>query len=129
MFSATNIAAFLSCHHIMSLEHAKDDGGPKRPHFHDPGLELLRQLGFEHERRYLEELTRDKGHSVVEIDVEATWADAMAETVEALRAGVDVVYQATLLDGNWGGRADFLIRVDTPSSLGIWSYEVADTKL
>src|SRR6185295_6474021 len=31
--------------------------------------------------------------------------------------------------GLWGGRADFLIRVETPSKLGPWSYEVVETKL
>ncbi len=29
----------------------------------------------------------------------------------------------------WGGRADFLVRVDKPSDLGPWSYEVVETKL
>src|SRR5258708_30082547 len=50
-------------------------------------------------------------------------------TIEALRAGVDVVYQATFFDGGWVGFADFLLRVERPSALGAWSYEVADTKL
>ena len=57
------------------------------------------------------------------------WKDAVAETVEALRQGVDAVYQATFLDAPWGGRADFLVRVNTPSALGSWSYEVVETKL
>ena len=29
----------------------------------------------------------------------------------------------------WSGRADILRRVDVPSDLGDWSYEVIDTKL
>ena len=49
--------------------------------------------------------------------------------MRALREGVDAVYQATFLDGPWGGRSDFLIRVDKPSALGSWSYEVVETKL
>ena len=36
---------------------------------------------------------------------------------------------ATFFDGRWLGLADFLLRVETPSELGPWSYEVADTKL
>jgi predicted RecB family nuclease len=31
--------------------------------------------------------------------------------------------------GRWSGRADVLRRVETPSGLGPWSYEVIDTKL
>jgi uncharacterized protein len=46
-----------------------------------------------------------------------------------MREGVDVIYQATFFDGRWRGHADFLLRVDGPSDLGDWHYEVADTKL
>ena len=46
-----------------------------------------------------------------------------------MRAGVDVVYQAALIGDGWRGLADFLIRVETPSALGAWSYEALDTKL
>ena len=37
--------------------------------------------------------------------------------------------QNALLGERWRGHADFLERVDRPSGLGSWSYEVADTKL
>jgi uncharacterized protein len=43
--------------------------------------------------------------------------------------GADVIYQATFIQEPWAGRADFLIRVETPSELGAWSYEVVETKL
>ena len=50
--------------------------------------------------------------------------------LEAMRAGVAVIYQATLRDGVLAGYADFLRRVDgEASTLGPWRYEVADTKL
>src|SRR5207302_5879207 len=54
---------------------------------------------------------------------------AEAETVAAMRSGADVIFQATFFDGRWRGHADFLLRVETPSDVGAWSYEVADTKL
>jgi predicted RecB family nuclease len=38
-------------------------------------------------------------------------------------------FQATFLYGNLYGRADFLRRVEQPSRLGAFSYEVLDTKL
>ena len=43
--------------------------------------------------------------------------------------GRQVIVQGAFLADNWGGRADVLLRVETPSSLGDWSYEVVDTKL
>ena len=55
-------------------------------------------------------------------------ADAAA-TLRAMQAGAEIVYQATFLDGTWSGRADFLERVDLPSTLGAWAYKVVDTKL
>ena len=54
---------------------------------------------------------------------------AAEATVAAMRAGAAVIYQAAFFDGRWLGFADFLRRVETPSELGPWSYEVWDTKL
>src|SRR5690606_34366666 len=52
------------------------------------------------------------------------------KTIEAMKAGVDVIYQARLKEeGKWSGWADFLMKVARPSKLGDWSYEVWDTKL
>lgn len=43
--------------------------------------------------------------------------------------GDAVIVQAALQDGHWSGRADVLRRVEIPSGLGAWSYEVTDAKL
>ena len=95
----------------------------------NPSVELLQKLGLEHEQRYLRELAEKDGLAIAQIDVSGHWEDAVAETFRALREGVDAVYQATFLEGTSGGRSDFLIRVDKPSALGPWSYEVVETKL
>jgi len=47
-----------------------------------------------------------------------------------MKAGAEVIYQGVLFDGvRWRGHSDFLRRVERPSALGPFSYEVADTKL
>ena len=46
-----------------------------------------------------------------------------------MRRGADIIYQAVFADGEWRGISDFLVRIDTPSALGSWSYEAWDTKL
>src|SRR5260370_9378863 len=56
-------------------------------------------------------------------------AQAHDQTVAAMRDGVDVIYQGTFFDGRWRCHPDFLLRVDRPSQLGSYSYEVADAKL
>jgi predicted RecB family nuclease len=85
-----------------------------------------------HEGKYLASL-KAEGKTVEEIEtvIDAEGRrHAEAQTVEAMRRGVDVVYQGTFFDGAWGGQADFLLRVDKPSPVfGEWSYEIADTKL
>ncbi len=49
----------------------------------------------------------------------------------SMRRGAEVIYQGRLedADGRWSGYPDFLLRVDEPSALGAWSYEVLDAKL
>ena len=92
-----------------------------------PGIEaVLQRRGFEHERRVLEALGRE-GRAIVSLDPKA--ADALAETERALRAGSDVLYQATLSHAGFAGIADFLVRVPGASALGHFHYEVWDAKL
>ena len=55
--------------------------------------------------------------------------ESAAETLSAMRSGADVIVQAVLAGDGWGGRADILWKVSTPSALGAWSYEAVDTKL
>src|SRR5258705_13997638 len=46
-----------------------------------------------------------------------------------MRAGAEIIYQATFVLGDWRGRADFLERVEQPTALGPWGYEALDAKL
>ena len=134
IFAATDLSNFLACHHLTQKALATALGGPKPPKFDDPGAEVLRQRGQEHERIYLEGL-RESGDSVASIvtgqtnDLSTRWEQGARDTVKAMRAGADVIYQGVLFDGTWLGLPDFLRRVDTPSAFGPWSYEVVDAKL
>ena len=129
MFSATDIASFLACPHTATLARAESKGEITKPFFKDPTVDLLQKLGLEHEQRYLRELTEKNGLKVARIDGKGSWSDGVETTIQALRDALDAVYQATFLDEPWGGRSDFLLRVNDPSGLGSWSYEVVETKL
>src|SRR5205823_5347690 len=113
-FSATDIANFLACPHLLTLDQAEKAGEITRPFRYDPGVELLRKLGIQHEQTYLRYLTESPGLRVVHIPTDIAWAEAVARTIAEIRAGADAVYQATFQDGVWRGRADFLIRVNRP---------------
>ncbi len=128
MSSATDIANFLACRHLLTLEQAKTAGTIKQPYEPDPNVELLKELGNRHEQDFLRRL-KDQGMLITEISTAAPWEKAATRTVEAIRSGVDVVYQASFQDGDWRGRSDFLMKVDQPSALGSFSYEVVETKL
>jgi predicted RecB family nuclease len=129
MFSASDVANFLACHHLLTLDRAAAAGQTERPYFYDPGIEVLRELGARHEQAYLRHLTVDRGLDVAKIPTDISWAEAAAQTVDVLRRGASIVYQATFQNGPWHGRSDFLIRVPKPCQLGAWSYEPLETKL
>jgi predicted RecB family nuclease len=136
IFSATDLSNFLACPHLTLLSRHTTLGGPKPRQFPDPGLEVLRQRGLEHEQLFLAVL-RDGGAGRI-ADLTAIATEPSREkryqlhakaTADALHSGVDVVYQGFLFDGAWLGYPDFLRKVDQSSKLGAWSYEVVDTKL
>ena len=134
VYSATDLVGFLECAHLANLERAVVEGHLKRPMRSDPVLDRIAQRGRDHEQRFLEGLIAAGVSSVdLEIDHGVPFTERIARgaaaTVEAMRAGAEVIYQATLFDGRRLGYADFLRRVETPSDLGSWSYEVWDTKL
>lgn len=132
LFSATDLVAFLECEHLTLLDlRALDDGALRALRCAaDESNELIARKGDQHERRYLERLW-EQGVEVVDIASSGGDLDARVErTTSAMRAGAEVIYQATLRGGPWVGHADFLRRIEgEPSALGSWRYEVVDTKL
>lgn len=132
LFSPSDLNHFLECEHLTALDLAVARDELVRPELDDPQRELIARKGDEHEAQYLASLlAAGKIIATIELD-DHSWdlERAAADTLAAMRSGVDVVYQAVFLDSaGWRGFADFLERVDTPSELGGFSYEVADTKL
>src|SRR5215213_8161086 len=131
--SASDLTGFSACEHLTELELSVLRGERERPKRDDPMLDVLSRRGGEHEEHQLARFQAE-GLKVAEIEYPdntvASLADAEEQTLIAMQAGADVIYQATFFHDGWRGHADFLIRVDTPSPyLGTWSYEVADAKL
>jgi predicted RecB family nuclease len=126
--AASDITTFAACPHATNQALAVARKlRPRPPRYPDPSAELLRERGNLHEAAYLAKL--HASHRVVELPLHS--ARAADLTLDAMRAGADVIYQGTLARGDrWLGRPDFLLRVATPSpTFGRWSYEVADAKL
>ncbi|HUP71823.1 MAG TPA: TM0106 family RecB-like putative nuclease [Acidimicrobiales bacterium] len=132
ILSPSDLTGFSACEHLTRLELRAARGEIERPIRDDPLLDVLSRRGGEHEQEVLDALRHD-ATNVVTIDADASskagLERAAADTEQAMRAGASVIYQATFFHGGWVGHADFVERVDAPSALGAWSYEVADAKL
>jgi len=130
LFSPSDLGNFTACEHLTQLELAVALGHRTRPSGENAFAELIQRKGLEHERAFLETL-RGAGHTIAEISLgePRDFEAAARATVEAMQAGAAYVYQAVFVADGWRGIADFLERVERPSTLGSWSYEVLDTKL
>src|SRR5437867_2131924 len=130
--SPSDLTGFLECEHLTQQELAAARGEIERPERKDPELEVLTRRGLEHEARHLADLRAGHRRVAEFAFPEGTIAGlshAHAQTVAAMNEGVDVIYQGTFFDGRWRCHPDFLLRIDRPSRLGAYSYEVADAKL
>jgi predicted RecB family nuclease len=138
VLSARDLTNHLACSRLTALELGALWSGSARPAPASPDADadatVRRRRGEEHEARYLDQL-RAEGWQVVELTrpERALGTGHLiageADTVEAMAAGADVIYQGTFFDGRWRAHPDFLFRIDQPSARWPWSYEVCDTKL
>jgi predicted RecB family nuclease len=133
VYSATDLNNDLECRRLTWLENKVAAGELRRPQA-AAAVELIAGKGDAHEVRYLDALRKEHGERMVVFDTRAEntlagLAAADAETFKAMATGAPIIYQATLFDGTFLGRTDFLRRVERPSKHWAWSYEVIDTKL
>jgi predicted RecB family nuclease len=134
VLSTTDLTKFVRCDHATFIDHGvqRRTLTPLARRSPSAMAELISDKGFDHEQKYVESL-RAEGRTIETIqrpgwEIEAL-READRETLEAMGRGADYIYQAAFFDGRWSGFADLLERVDRPSALGGWSYEVVDTKL
>ena len=135
VLSATDLTNHLGCLHLTQERRAMALGLRGKPAYSsDPHAELVRERGIAYEAERLAVLVAAVGGEYADLSAHGTWTHegllrGAADTDAAMRSGVPLIYQATFFDGRWQGRTDFLRRVQVPSDLGPYSYEVVDTKL
>lgn len=126
--SATDLVGHLNCGHLTGLDLAVAKGALERPRVWDPLLDVLWERGARHEQGFVDHL-KANGFAVTVIEGVGINADAVARTREAMADGAQIIVQGAFQTDRWVGRTDVLRRVEKPSALGAWSYEVTDTKL
>ena len=144
VYSASDLANAAGCEYaVLRTLDAKLGRIPPIELTADAMLDRAARLGEEHEQRWLSRFRtrfgpwdRSAGTGVVEIERpprglhsdRATLVATHDRTIEALRTGADVVFQAGFFDGRFGGWADFIVRTRPHDATGP-VYAVHDTKL
>src|SRR5207245_366988 len=105
--SASALAYHLGCRHLTLLDRGVAESRIEASKWRDPALQVMAERGLEHERQYLAHLKEQK-LEVVRLPEDGPEAELLAKTLEAMRAGPDVIAQPTLGGGRWLGRADVL---------------------
>ncbi len=127
--SASDLMQFMACPHATYLDILRLDGLAPGEVEDSEDVVLLQERGDAHEAAYLDALQL-QGKSVAIINTDGvSFSQSVKETLKALEACPEIIFQGALEGGKWGGYSDFLERVERPSKLGSFSFEVADTKL
>ena len=117
LYAATDIVNFLECEHLTALD-LQNLETPLQKAVDDEQAELIKDKGFAHEAAYVQKL-RGLHASFIDASTAGDTREARyAATLQAMRDGVEIIYQATFVDEPFLGYADFLRRVDTPSAFG-----------
>ncbi|MBP1748978.1 MAG: nuclease [Deltaproteobacteria bacterium] len=126
--SASDVVNFRECEHLTSLDLVNLD--TPLPKAEDDEEALLYQTkGLTHEHSYVEHLKQKVSRFEDISNVSRDDETSFKATLDAMRAGADIIYQGTLLDGSFVGHPDFLRKVPGKTGLGNFGYEVVDTKL
>ncbi|NQD41673.1 nuclease, partial [Glutamicibacter halophytocola] len=136
IFSASDLAVSVDCNfQSLFLLDVKLGRRPAAENARDEMLERTAILGDVHEHNVLEELVQAygdydpvQGTGVKQFHDRPTMTPqglrtAHEQTMQVLRNGADVIFQATFFDGSFIGFADFLVR-QPDGSWAVW-----DTKL
>ncbi|WP_427173736.1 TM0106 family RecB-like putative nuclease [Arthrobacter sp. 92] len=136
VFSASDLVIAATCEYqLLRKLDEKLGRSPKAEFDVDEMLERAAKLGDVHEHKVLDKYLAQfgewdpaAGRGVYDVAEAATMDRAAlrakhAESLEALRAGADVVFQAAFFDGRFHGRSDFLVKQAGGA------YAVYDTKL
>ncbi|HDP0036558.1 TPA: TM0106 family RecB-like putative nuclease [Legionella pneumophila] len=127
LFSPSDLTQFMESPFASWMEHLSitHPNLVPAPDESDELLSVLHDMGNQHESEVLAAFEA-KGLAVANLRKQT---DSYQATIDAMKNGVDVIYQAHLELIPFRGFADFLIKVPGKSIFGDYCYEIWDTKL
>lgn len=128
LFSPSDLTTFMESPYASAMERLRHVD-PSVAGLMDPVDQLMARLqkkGVEHEKE-IDRSLQEQGLDIVRID--GSTEEAAEKTLAAMQEGREVILQGYLTRDNFGGYADYLVKVPGHSSLGDWHYEVWDSKL
>ena len=126
-YSPTDLNNFVSCKYHIKNDWLKEELKLNKKE-KSANLKLRIEYGIKHEADHFK-LLKAKNKKHITIDPNQSPEKKYAETIQALKDGYDLIYKAYLIDKNFRGEVDFLLKVKNKSKLGDYSYEVHDTKI
>jgi predicted RecB family nuclease len=124
--TATDFYKYLTCPHWPWFERYANAEEKKLKRELTPAEERRLDDGFLHERDVMRELTA--GKEVKQLSETGDPSVLFQATLAAMQSGASTIYQGTLVDGDWHGRPDLLVREEGASKLGNWHYVPLDIK-
>lgn len=128
LYSASDICGFLECQHLTALDLQHLVAPMEKAPASDQNR-LIQDKGLAHEAALFERLKGEYANVIDIAEGNPSFARRVELTIDAMKAGADIIFQASLQEGAFIGHADFLRKVPRASALGAHSYEVIDTKL
>ena len=120
IYSSQDLKDFVECKFAIDLDIA--DLSLKVPRAADSALDIMLQnKGNDFEEHYhadVKDRYERDGLTVREIPYDGSIEDRALETVDAMSAGADLIYQACLFCQPWQGYPDYIRKVDGKSRFG-----------
>jgi len=122
------ISFYASSYEFLLKKHMKDTNDRyAKQDPEDPFLKIIASKGEDHEKEILRDL-QNQDLSIIVIE-KSDRLTMLNDTLEAMKKGADIIYQGSVSNDSFYGRADFLVRDQVSSKLGDYSYQVIDAKL
>jgi len=126
--TATDLYNFKKCAYRPFMDYNGDHALKVEVH---PLVKLLWETGVQYEAQVIESFQRDRpDQSFRAIGLGEPASETLAdETIQAMRDGVEIIYQGVLISDNKVGRPDLLLKTRGASSFGEYHYYPMDIKL